>query len=78
MIPHYQTVFYQAGQHLLSLAQPSSPDVPSASSLEVKTQDSLLLCDKEADITIKYNVVGEIQGSVDVMYLVSSGGNFLL
>lgn len=57
---------------MLSLAQVSSPDTKPVSYLEVKNMDKTLPCDKEEDISIQYTVVGEAQGSVDVMYLVSS------
>lgn len=57
----------------MSLAQVSSPDIKTSSSLEVKKKDGALRCDNEEDISIQYTVVGEAQGSVDIMYLVSGG-----
>lgn len=56
---------------MLSLAQVSSPDTKPVSFLEVKNEDKPLHCDGEEDISIHYTVVGEAQGSVEVMYLVS-------
>ncbi|XP_032365426.1 murinoglobulin-1-like [Etheostoma spectabile] len=41
------------------------------SSLDVKKKDEPLSCDKEEDIFIQYTVVGEAQGFVDVMYLIT-------
>lgn len=55
----------------MSMAQLSSPDTKTVSSLDVKKKDNPLACDKEEDISIHYTVVGEAQGSVDMMYLVS-------
>ncbi|TKS81464.1 Ovostatin -like protein 2 [Collichthys lucidus] len=69
----YRTPHYESGHHTLSLAQPPSPDVKPVSSLQVKKKDKPLPCDSDEDISIQYNVVGEAQGSVDVMYLVSGG-----
>lgn len=57
----------------MSLAQVSSPDTKTSSSLEVKKKDGALRCDSEEDISIQCTVVGEAQGSVDIMYLVSGG-----
>ncbi len=69
----YRVAYYEAGEHTLSLAQLSSPDTKTVSSLEVKRKDNPLPCDREEHISIQYTVVGEAQGSVDVMYLVSGG-----
>lgn len=66
--PHYENAL-----QFLSLVQPSSPDSKPVSSLEVKEKKKPLLCDKEETFFIKYTIAGESQGSVDVMYLVSSG-----
>ena len=55
------------------MVQPSAPHVKSVSSLEVKGKDKPLPCEKEETISIQYTIVGETQGSVDVMYLVSCG-----
>ncbi|XP_045930043.1 alpha-2-macroglobulin-like, partial [Micropterus dolomieu] len=74
----YRMPYYVVGDHMLSMAKPFSPDTKTASTLEVKKKDQLLLCDREEDISIKYTVVGETQGSVDVMYLVLSRGAILM
>ncbi|KAG7240555.1 hypothetical protein INR49_026762 [Caranx melampygus] len=66
--PHYET-----GRLTVSLAQASTVDTKSVSSLEVN-EDGPLPCDKEEEIFIHYTVVGEKQGSVHVMYLVLSRG----
>ena len=55
----------------MSVAQGPSPDTKTVSSLEVKKKNEKLPCDKEEEIFIKYTVVAEAQGSVDLMYLVS-------
>ncbi|XP_030601192.1 alpha-2-macroglobulin-like isoform X2 [Archocentrus centrarchus] len=69
-----RTVYYETGDHTLPMFQPSSPDGKTISSLEVKKKDKPLPCDTEEDIYIQYTIVGEAQGSVDVMYLVLSRG----
>ncbi|XP_047450260.1 alpha-2-macroglobulin-like isoform X2 [Mugil cephalus] len=72
--PGYREPFYESGVHTLSLSEPSSPHAKTASSLEVKKQDKALPCDTEVDISVQYTIVGEAQGSVDVMYLALSRG----
>lgn len=57
----------------MSLAQLSSPDTKTVSFLAVKTKDNPLPCDSEENISIQYTVVGEAQGFVDVIHLVSGG-----
>ncbi|KAI9548108.1 hypothetical protein NQZ68_013128 [Dissostichus eleginoides] len=68
---HHRTPYYEAGHHTVSMAQVSSPDTKTVSFLEVKKKDKPLPCEKEEEIFIQYTVVGEAQGSVDMMYLVS-------
>ncbi|XP_023284207.1 alpha-2-macroglobulin-like [Seriola lalandi dorsalis] len=70
----YRTPYYEDGHHTVSLAQASTPDTKTVSTLEVKKKNEPLPCDKEEDISIRYTVVGEKQGSVHVMYLVLSRG----
>uniref|UniRef100_A0A8P4KIA3 Alpha-2-macroglobulin n=1 Tax=Dicentrarchus labrax TaxID=13489 RepID=A0A8P4KIA3_DICLA len=65
----YRTAYYQDADHKLSLAQPPSLHTKTVSSLEVKKKDTPLPCDSDENISIRYTVVGEAQGSVDVMYL---------
>ncbi|XP_037630769.1 alpha-2-macroglobulin-like [Sebastes umbrosus] len=74
----YRTPHYETGDHTVSMAQLSSPDTKTVSSLEVKKKDNPLACDKEEDISIHYTVVGEAQGSVDMMYLVLSRGAIVM
>ncbi|XP_070684724.1 alpha-2-macroglobulin-like [Pempheris klunzingeri] len=74
----YRTPYYDAGYHMLSLVQVSSPDTKPVSFLEVKNRDKPLPCDREEDISIQYVVAGEAQGSVDVMYLVISRGAIVM
>uniref|UniRef100_A0A668RTJ7 Alpha-2-macroglobulin-like n=1 Tax=Oreochromis aureus TaxID=47969 RepID=A0A668RTJ7_OREAU len=68
------TAFYDRGFHILSMSQPSSPDIKTISSLEVQTNDKAVPCDTEEDISVNYTIVGESPGSVDVIYLVLSRG----
>lgn len=68
----FQEPYYDTEGHRITLAQdPSSLDTKHTSSLEVKTKEGELRCDTEEDITIKYSIVGETQGSVEIIYLVS-------
>uniref|UniRef100_A0A3B3YB40 Alpha-2-macroglobulin domain-containing protein n=1 Tax=Poecilia mexicana TaxID=48701 RepID=A0A3B3YB40_9TELE len=55
----------------LSELLPPSPDTVTSSSLELKKNVSLP-CDQESEVTVKYTIVKEAQGTVDVIYLVSS------
>uniref|UniRef100_A0A7N9B1K8 Alpha-2-macroglobulin-like n=1 Tax=Mastacembelus armatus TaxID=205130 RepID=A0A7N9B1K8_9TELE len=68
--------YYETQDHTLSAVQQFSPDVKTVSSLQVKNKDKPLSCDKEEEIFIQYTIVGEAQGSVDVVYLVS--GNWFI
>ncbi|XP_026169908.1 alpha-2-macroglobulin-like [Mastacembelus armatus] len=70
----YRVSYYETGYHRVSEVQQFSPDVKTVSSLQVKNKDKPLSCDKEEEIFIQYTIVGEAQGSVDVMYLVLSRG----
>uniref|UniRef100_A0AAZ1XIX8 Alpha-2-macroglobulin bait region domain-containing protein n=1 Tax=Oreochromis aureus TaxID=47969 RepID=A0AAZ1XIX8_OREAU len=58
------TAFYDRGFHILSMSQPSSPDIKTISSLEVQTNDKAVPCDTEEDISVNYTIVGESPGSV--------------
>uniref|UniRef100_A0A8C9X650 Alpha-2-macroglobulin n=1 Tax=Sander lucioperca TaxID=283035 RepID=A0A8C9X650_SANLU len=69
--PPYRTPYYDSKDHTVSLATLSSPDTKTVSFLDVKKKDEPLSCDKEEDFSIQYTVVGEAQGFMDVMYLVS-------
>ncbi|XP_074525481.1 alpha-1-macroglobulin-like [Halichoeres trimaculatus] len=71
------TPFYETGEHKVSLAKPFTPDTKTISSLEVQQKNEQLACDTEEDIHIKYFVVGEAQGTADVMYLVLSRGTIV-
>ncbi|XP_042342008.1 LOW QUALITY PROTEIN: alpha-2-macroglobulin-like [Plectropomus leopardus] len=70
----YRVPYYEDADHKVSMVQTSSPDTKTVSFLEVKTIDKTLPCDKEQDISIQYTVVGEAQGSMDLIYLVLSRG----
>ncbi|KAG7235152.1 hypothetical protein INR49_003138 [Caranx melampygus] len=72
------TPYYETGYLTVSLAQASTVDTKSVSSLEVKKKDGPLPCDREEEIFIHYTVVGEKQGSVHVMYLVLSRGAIIM
>ncbi|KAL6103005.1 a2ml1 [Pungitius sinensis] len=72
--PGYRTPYYEVAHHTVLLAQSSTPDTKTSSSLEVKKKNNPLPCEQEEDFSIQYTVVGEAQGSVDVMYLVLARG----
>ncbi|KAM8902730.1 alpha-2-macroglobulin-like [Spinachia spinachia] len=72
--PSYRTPYYEVADHTVLLARPSTPHTKTSSSLEVKKKKNPLRCDREEDFSIQYTVVGEVQGSVDVMYLVLARG----
>ncbi|XP_074527263.1 alpha-2-macroglobulin-like [Halichoeres trimaculatus] len=73
-----QTPIYQTGEHKVLLAKPFTPYAKTTSSLEVQQKNKQLACDTEEDIHIKYFVVGEAQGTADVMYLVLSRGTIVM
>ncbi|KAM9853544.1 alpha-2-macroglobulin-like protein 1 [Aulostomus maculatus] len=75
---YYRTPHYEIGEHTVSLAQTSTPDVKSVSSLNVEEIKEPLPCDKEVDISIQYTVVGEAAGTADVMYLVLGKGVIIM
>lgn len=66
----YKTPYYESGAHMVALFQEPSLNSKIISSLEVKAKAGQLSCDKEEVFTIKYAVVGEKAGAVDLMYLV--------
>ncbi|XP_043974431.1 alpha-2-macroglobulin-like [Gambusia affinis] len=61
----------------LSEFLPPSPDTKTSSSLELK-KNLCLPCDQESEVTVKYTIVGEAQGTVDVFYLVLSRGAIVM
>ncbi|XP_007575635.1 alpha-2-macroglobulin-like [Poecilia formosa] len=61
----------------LSELLPPSPDTVTSSSLELKKNVSLP-CDQESEVTVKYSIVKEAQGTVDVIYLVLSRGAIIM
>ncbi|CAN9511030.1 unnamed protein product [Ophioblennius macclurei] len=67
-----KTPHFKYGSHSVSLSRPSSPNTKTVSSLNVKSIKEKLPCDSEHSITIEYTIVGEAEGSVDIMYLVLS------
>ncbi|KAM8768605.1 alpha-2-macroglobulin-P-like [Acanthopagrus schlegelii] len=72
--PSHVTRHYETARHTLSMVQPPAPHIKSVSFLEVKRKDVPLPCEKEEIISIQYTIVGETQGSVDIMYLILSRG----
>lgn len=52
------------------MSKPISTDDSTVSFLEVKTKDKPLPCKIKVEISIRYMIVGETPGSVDLVYLV--------
>ncbi|XP_077398268.1 alpha-2-macroglobulin-like [Festucalex cinctus] len=69
----YRAPYYENGEHTASPVQKPSPDTKTVSYLVVMKKDSIP-CDKDEDVTIQYTVVGESQGSADLVYLVLARG----
>ncbi|XP_077421541.1 alpha-2-macroglobulin-like [Vanacampus margaritifer] len=70
----YRSPFYENGEHTVSPVQKPSLDTKTVSYLVVKKKDSSIPCDKDEDVTIQYAVIGESQGSADLIYLVLARG----
>ncbi|XP_055004063.1 alpha-2-macroglobulin-like protein 1 isoform X2 [Boleophthalmus pectinirostris] len=68
--PGYRVPYYEPGDIILSMAQESTPDTKTVSSVEVKSISEPLPCDSMQDITINYSVVKEKKGPMDFIYLV--------
>ncbi|XP_073343453.1 alpha-2-macroglobulin-P-like isoform X3 [Pagrus major] len=75
--PSHRSPHYETARHTLSSVRASAPHIKSVSSLEVKGKDKPLPCEKEETISIHYTIVGEKQGSVDVIYLILSRGTIV-
>eukprot|EP00063_Salmo_salar_P094438 XP_014069273.1 PREDICTED: alpha-2-macroglobulin-like isoform X2 [Salmo salar] len=75
----YRVPYFNRGQHILSLIQPTSPHSKTSSSLAIQKMEKPLACGEEVSITIQYAIVGETvpKGSVDVVYLALSRGAIL-
>nr|XP_046244328.1 alpha-2-macroglobulin-like [Scatophagus argus] len=78
--PMYQTPHYEDALHTLSPVRPSSfhSKSPTVSSVKVKNKVKPLPCNKTENISIKYTIVGQPQGFVDVMYLILSRGTIVM
>ncbi|XP_041665327.1 alpha-2-macroglobulin-like [Cheilinus undulatus] len=70
--------YFQSGHHTVMMARDASPDRKTVSSLEVQSKEQALPCDTEEHISVKYTIVGEKQGSADVMYLVLARGALVM
>ncbi|KAK6295809.1 hypothetical protein J4Q44_G00335220 [Coregonus suidteri] len=72
----YGVPYFNRGQHILSLIQPTAPHSKTSSSLAIQKMEKPLACGEEVSITIQYAIVGETvpKGSVDVIYLALSRG----
>ncbi|XP_038829725.1 alpha-2-macroglobulin-like isoform X3 [Salvelinus namaycush] len=75
----YRVPYFNRGQHILSLIQPTAPHSKTSSSLAIQKIEKPLACGEEVSITIQYAIVGETvpKGSVDVIYLALSRGAIL-
>ncbi|CAN9511029.1 unnamed protein product [Ophioblennius macclurei] len=73
----YRVPYYDAKVQTLKMFQEAGEDTKIVSSLKVQEREEILSCDKEEEIQIAYNVVGEPQGDVDFLYLVLARGVIL-
>ncbi|XP_055007243.1 LOW QUALITY PROTEIN: pregnancy zone protein-like [Boleophthalmus pectinirostris] len=67
--PHFSTAFLQ-----LQEIKPVSLHTRTTSSLEVKGEDRTLACGDKESFTVGYSIVGEGQGTINIIYLVLSRG----
>uniref|UniRef100_A0A8C5GA48 Alpha-2-macroglobulin-like n=1 Tax=Gouania willdenowi TaxID=441366 RepID=A0A8C5GA48_GOUWI len=74
----YRMPFYEKESHTLTMFQPSSLHTKTVSSLEVQKIGKALTCHTEEEISIHYTVVGESQGTMEIMYLVLSRGAIVM
>ncbi|XP_019716994.1 alpha-2-macroglobulin-like isoform X2 [Hippocampus comes] len=74
----YRTPHYENGEHTVSPVRKPSLETKTVSYLLVKNKDKSIPCDKDEDVTIQYTVVGESQGSADLIYLVLARGAIVL
>ncbi|XP_061924564.1 alpha-2-macroglobulin-like [Entelurus aequoreus] len=74
----YGTSYYEIGEHTVSLVQEPNPHTKTASYLQVKEMKETIPCHSDEDITIRYAVAGESQGTADIIYLVLSRGAIVL
>lgn len=71
-IARYRTPYIEKGDHTLTLAQEASSESKTRSSLEVMEKDKPLRCGEDAEIIVKYTLVGEAQGTMELVYYVSN------
>lgn len=71
----YGTPYIQIVEHTLSLAQEATPESKTSSTLEFtgKDKEKPLPCGSAAYILVKYTIVGETKGPLDLFYYVSKG-----
>ncbi|XP_056140095.1 alpha-2-macroglobulin-like [Lampris incognitus] len=74
----YNMPYYENGEHTISLARIATPETKTVSSLEVVKSEKPLLCNEFVDVTIRYWIVGETKGPVDVLYLILSHGTIFI
>ncbi|KAM6987443.1 alpha-2-macroglobulin-like [Tautogolabrus adspersus] len=70
----YEEGYFKLGYHMLTMAQDASLDSKTVSSLEVQKKEEPIPCDTEEDISVKYTIVGETQGSATLIYVVLARG----
>uniref|UniRef100_UPI0037E81E65 alpha-2-macroglobulin-like n=1 Tax=Semicossyphus pulcher TaxID=241346 RepID=UPI0037E81E65 len=66
--------YYESGSHTMSMIQDLSLDTKAVSFLDVQKKETPLHCDSDEDMTIKYTIVGEAQGSGILVYMVLARG----
>lgn len=70
--PRYRTSRIENGDHSMSLAQEASSETKTRSSFKFVSHDEPLRCGKEEEVIVKYTIVGETPGTLELMYIVSN------
>ncbi|KAM9359111.1 alpha-2-macroglobulin-like [Symphorus nematophorus] len=74
----HRVPYYEEAEHTMSVAERPSEDTKTISSVEVQKIDSTLHCGNEQEITIHYVIVGEAEGTVELVHLVLARGVILM
>ncbi|KAM8853867.1 alpha-2-macroglobulin-P-like [Synchiropus picturatus] len=76
--PGYRVPFYESGEQTVSMFRSPSMDTKSVSSLEVQKKKEDIPCDQDTEISVRYTIAGEAQGSATLVYLVLARGAIVM
>ncbi|KAM9801271.1 alpha-2-macroglobulin-like [Neosynchiropus ocellatus] len=76
--PGYRVPFYESGEQSVSKFQTPSMDTKSVSSLEVQKKKEDIPCDQDTEISVRYTIAGEAEGSATLVYLVLARGAIVM